>query len=104
MGDFERWGEGPVPAAGGSISNLWAEADPVTGKFGEATVEVLDMKPPTGALTPVMTCKLTTSTTITTCSNTGSPVPISPGHFILVRVTFSPTSAMQTSWRVTFRY
>jgi hypothetical protein len=91
-GDF-KFTEGPIPAAGGSISNLEAEA----GTAVNATVNVID-KTPSGAQTVVMTCMVTGGTK--TCSNTGT-VGIVALHYLMVRI---ETTSTATTWRVSFRY
>jgi len=95
-GEFVYYTEG-VPAGGGQISDLWAEASgPIAS--GKATVNVLDMTPPEGPQTVAMSCEVTVGQS--TCSNTGS-VPIAAGHYMLVQII---TTAKPTRWDVTFRY
>jgi hypothetical protein len=97
-GDFLHWAEGPVPAAGGSISNLWAELGNAMPPGKSATVSVLDITPPAGPQTVVLTCEVTSGHA--TCENTGAET-ILKGHYMLVRVN---TTGPPTSWRVSFRY
>jgi hypothetical protein len=94
--DFE-FTEGPVSAAGGSISNLWAEAGTTVPSKKSSTVNVID-ETPTGVQTVVLTCFVPAGAR--TCSNT-SVVPIEAGHYLMVRI---DTTAPPTSWRVSFRY
>jgi hypothetical protein len=89
--------EGPVPAAGGIISNLWAEAGGALSG-GSATVEVLDLIPPSGPTNTALSCPVAKGGT--TCENKGN-VPIAAGHYMLVRV---KTTALPTTWHVSFRY
>ena len=94
--DF-KFTEGPVSAAGGSVSNLWAEAGTAVAAKKSSTVEVID-ETPAGVQTVVMTC--TVPAGATTCSNTGT-VAIAAGHYLMVRI---ETTASPASWRVSFRY
>ena len=89
--------EGPVPADGGTISSLEAEADaaPATGK--SATVNVLDLTPG-GSHTVAMSC--TIGSGATACSNTGTAAIVAD-HYLLVEIS---TTATATKWQVTFRY
>jgi hypothetical protein len=94
--DF-KFTEGPVSAAGGSISNLWAEGGTTVPPKESSTVNVID-ETPAGVQTVVMSCVVPAGAR--TCSNT-SPAPIEAGHYAMVRV---DTKARPTSWRVSFRY
>jgi len=94
--DFQ-FTEGPVSAAGGSISNLWAEAGTTVPSKKSSTVSVID-ETPAGVQTVVMTCTVPAGTR--TCSNTHT-VPIEAAHYLMVRI---DTTAPPTSWRVSFRY
>ncbi len=97
---FLNLAEGPVPAAGGLISNLWAEAGTALS-HGTATVEVLYLAPPSGPITKtVVTC--TVKTGQTACEDKGSPLAIAAGKYMLVRI--KTTGAPPTSWRAGFRY
>jgi hypothetical protein len=79
--DF-KFTEGPLSAAGGSISNLWAEAGTTVPSKESSTVNVID-ETPAGVRTVVMTC--TVPAGARTCSNT-SAVPIEAGHYLMVRI------------------
>jgi hypothetical protein len=96
--DFLDVAEGPVPAAGGSISNLWAEAGSTMPVGDSATVNVIDMTPTSGPQKVALSCEVTAGQT--TCENTEA-APILKGHYMLVRIN---TTAPRTNWRVTFRY
>jgi hypothetical protein len=96
-GEFERWAEGPVPAAGGSISSLWAETSTPVPAGKSATVNVIDMTPPSGQ-SIVLKCEVTSGST--TCDSTQAE-PIEKGHYLLVRIN---TTAPPATWRVSFRY
>jgi hypothetical protein len=89
--------EGPVSAANGSISNLWAEAGTVVPSAKSSTVNVID-ETPSGVQAVVLSC--TVAAGAKTCSNTGS-VGIAAGDYLMVRVN---TTAPPTTWRVSFRY
>ena len=95
-GDFQ-FTEGPVSAAGGSISNLWAEAGAPVPSKKSSTVNVID-ETPAGVQTVVLTCVVAEGAK--TCSNTKA-IPIEAGHYLMVR---TDTTAAPTSWRVSFRY
>jgi hypothetical protein len=94
--DFD-FTEGPVPAAGGSVSNLQAEAGAAPAAGKNATVNLID-ETPSGAQTVAMTC--TVSGGATTCSNTGT-VAVTAGHYLMVRI---DTTSLATTWRVGVRY
>jgi hypothetical protein len=96
--EFEKWAEGPVPAAGGSVSNLWAEASTPVPAGKSTTVDVIDTTAPSGTPSVVLKCEVTTGNT--TCENT-TAAPIAQGHYMLVRIN---TTAPPATWRVTFRY
>jgi hypothetical protein len=96
--DF-RFTEGPVSAAGGSISNLWAETGTAVPAGSSSNVKVIDENQ-AGIQTMVFECTAPIGPGSTTCSNTGS-VPIAAGHYLMVRI---ETTAPPTSWRVNFRY
>jgi hypothetical protein len=96
--EFEKWAEGPMPAAGGSISNLWAEVSTPVPAGKSTTVNVIDMTPPSGTQSVVLKCEVTTGNT--TCESTKAE-PIPKGHYVLVRIN---TTARPATWRVTFRY
>jgi hypothetical protein len=96
-GDF-IYTEGPVPAAGGSISNLEAQAGSAPAAGKRSIVNVID-ETPTGHQTVVMKCEIYKAKE-TTCSNTGA-IPIDKGHYLMVQI---DTTASPTTWRVTFRY
>jgi len=95
--DFE-FTEGPVPGAGGSISNLWAEAGSLVTAKKSSTVNVID-ETASGAQTVAMSCTIPAGSN--TCSNTGPAVPIAAGHYLMVQIV---STAWPTSWRVSFRY
>jgi hypothetical protein len=100
-GDF-IYTEGPVPAAGGSISDLQAESGSAPTGKKSATVTVID-ETPNGTQHPtVMKCTIPAPLPAPpkTCSNTGA-VPIEPGHYLMVQ---TGGTASATTWRVTFRY
>jgi hypothetical protein len=111
-GNFEVWpkpcptnaqsdfyySQGPVPAAGGSISNLQAQAGS-NAEHGESwLVAVIDEKP-SGAQTVAMTCTVLEKSN--SCSNSGS-VAIAAGDYMLVEI--KPPVGWPTTWRVSFRY
>ena len=89
--------EGPVPAAGGSISNLQAETGVAVSTGKNATVNVID-ETPTGAQTVLMTCMVSEGKR--TCANTGE-TSIAAGHYLMVRI---DSTSSATTWRVSFRY
>ena len=89
--------EGPVPAAGGSISNLQAETSTAVAAGKVVTVNVMD-ETSAGVQTVVMTC--TVAVGATTCSNTGTAA-VAAGHYLMVRI---DTTDSARAWRVTFRY
>lgn len=86
-----------MPAAGGSISNLWAEAGTTVPSKKSSTVSVID-ETPGGVQTVVLTCEVLAAARA--CSNTNT-APIAAGHYLMVRI---DTTAPPTSWRVSFRY
>jgi hypothetical protein len=89
---------GPIPAAGGSVSNLEAKAG-AAARTGEApTVEVVAVTP-AGARTKLLTCALHEGNS--SCSNTGSAA-VSSGDYLMVAL--QSTSWPGTTWRVSFRY
>jgi hypothetical protein len=96
QGDYV-YTEGPVPAAGGSISNLQAQAGSAAAPKKSSLVNVID-ETPAGVQKVAMTCKINAGET--TCSNM-SMVGIAAGHYLMVRI---DTTASATTWRVTFRY
>ncbi len=89
--------EGPVPAAGASVSNLQAEAGAPVPLKKTSTVNVIDMAPGMGQKV-ILSC--TVPVGATTCSNTGT-VTVAAGHYLLVQIV---TTAPQTTWRAGFRY
>jgi hypothetical protein len=89
--------EGPVPAAGGSISNLQAETGTAVGSGKVVTVNVID-ETPAGVQTVAMTCTVAVGST--TCNNTGTAA-VAAGHYLMVRI---DTTDSARTWRVTFRY
>jgi len=89
--------EGPVPAAGGSVSNLWAEAGSAVASKDSSTVSVIK-ETPAGVQKVVMTC--TVPAGATSCSNTATAA-VAAGEYLLVQIA---TTAFPTSWRVGFRY
>jgi hypothetical protein len=97
-GDDIKFTEGPVSAAGGSLSNLQAETGAAVEAGKNATVNVID-ETPTGAQTVMMTCEVASGGT--TCSNTGS-APVAAGHYLMVRI--NTTSSPTSWWRVSFRF
>jgi hypothetical protein len=96
-GDDFMFTEGPVPAAGGSISNLQAETGVAVSSGKNATVNVID-ETPTGAQTVVMTCVVSEGKR--TCANTGA-TSIAAGDYLMVRIDSTSSAA---AWRVSFRY
>jgi hypothetical protein len=94
--DFQ-FTEGPVPAAGGLVSNLQAEAAAAVPMGKSTTVNVLD-ETPAGAQTVVLSCPVAVGAR--TCANPGT-VTVAAGHYLMVRI---DTTAPGTGWRVAFRF
>src|SRR5262249_35910286 len=88
--------EGPVPAGGGTVTNLEVATDTAPGAGKTFVINVQDNT--TGAT--LLSCSITVSRK--TCTNTGS-APIPAGHYLQVQVTGLPTRGAPSS-RVTFRY
>jgi hypothetical protein len=86
-----------VPAAGGSVSNLWAEAGSAVASKDSSTVSVIK-ETTTGVQKVVMTC--TVPAGASTCSNPATAA-VAAGEYLLVQIS---TTAYPTSWRVSFRY
>jgi hypothetical protein len=89
--------EGPVPAGGGTVTNLVATVDVAPG--GAATHTVAVMNNTTGAV--LLSCVMTG--TQTSCQNTGSAA-VSAGQYLQVRVSNAGGAANNHSFRATFRY
>jgi hypothetical protein len=88
--------EGPVPAGGGTVTNL--EATNSSTASGDWLAEVIDNT--TG--TTLLSCTiLNTSGTSPFCQNTGT-ASVAAGHYLQVKVTTN--SGGNKNWRVTFRY
>ena len=94
--DF-KFTEGPVPAAGASVSKLQAEAGAVMSGERSATVNVID-ETPAGVQKVVMTCTVAGGNK--TCVNAGTAAVVA-GDYLMVRI---DTTGPGTFWRVTFRY
>jgi hypothetical protein len=96
--------EGPVPAGGGTVSNLEATTDTAMTGSQSWTIDVIDNTAPTAVVLLSCTINATTSLSTTTCQNTGSAA-VAAGHYLEVKATKggSPLPA-DKPFRVTFRY
>ena len=95
-----RYLEGPVPAGGGSVSNLEATSD--TGPTGAGTylIEIVDNT--TGGT--LLSCSITAASPTQSCENNGT-TPVAAGHYLQVRMTKTGSpSPKDTALRITFRY
>jgi hypothetical protein len=95
--------EGPVPAGGGTVSNIEALIEtPVTGAQ-TWTIEVVDNT--TGSSLLSCTINTTTSLSASACRSTGSAA-VAAGHYLEVRSTKSQVTPVpgDRAVRVSFRY
>jgi hypothetical protein len=94
--------EGPVPAGGGTITNLEATTNTAMTGTQSWTIDVIDNA--TGSVLLSCTINTTTSLSTTACQNTGSAA-VAAGHYLQVKATKggSPLPA-DKPFRVTFRY
>jgi hypothetical protein len=87
---------GPIPASGGTITNLFVQLDNnVTGTGASWTATVLDNGVPTAVF-----CTIPTGSQ--SCTS-GASVAIAAGHWLQVKVT-SVNGPAGRNWRVSFRY
>jgi hypothetical protein len=92
--------EGPVPAGGGSVTNLVGTTNNAVSGTGAWLIEVVDNN--TG--TTLLSCTISVGTGGTSCQNTGSAA-VSAGHYLMVRVSRSGSPLPSGSqFRVSFRY
>lgn len=90
--------EGPVPAAGGSISNLQAQSGEAAGRGESWEVSIIEAAA-SGAQSVAMSCLVSEGTSA--CSDPASSA-IAAGDY--VRVSVQSGRAERQSWRVSFRY
>jgi hypothetical protein len=90
---------GPTPASGATVSKLYADSNASVSGFDTVFVAVIDNT--TGAT--LLWCAVT-SLTKSSCSNTGSSVPVAAGDNIEVKLTATGASGNNKQWRVRFRY
>jgi hypothetical protein len=92
---------GPVPAGGGSVSNLQAFTDAVPAVGASVVITVIDNT--TGV--PKLSCTITSaSVPASSCSNNGS-APVAAGDYLEVQVATSNDNSLQDKhYRVSFRY
>jgi hypothetical protein len=91
--------EGPVPAGGGTLTNLEATSTGTPTAGQSYAVDVLDNT--TGNV--LLSCTVTSSSSPAGyCSNTGTAT-VNAGVYLEVRIT-SAGGAPNKAWRVTFRY
>ena len=95
--DF-AYAQGPMPAAGGALSNLEAQAGEAARRGTSWTVAVLD-ETPQGVKTIALSCMV--SEGASSCSNPGS-ASVHPGDYLMVEI--EPGGGHLTTWRVSFRY
>ena len=92
------YAEGPVPAAGGSLSNLIAEAG-VSAPRADSWEVVVTIQSAAGARTVAVTCTVDEGSR--TCSHSGTTA-VQAGDYLMVSVRSG--AVWPTTWRVSFRY
>ncbi len=88
--------DGPVPAGGGSVTNLEAVVNTAPTAGQSHVVEVMNNT--TG--TTLLSCTVTAGNS--SCQNVGSAA-VPAGHYLQVRID-NVGGASNRKWRVTFRY
>jgi hypothetical protein len=89
--------DGPVPAGGGTVSNLEATVNTAPGVGNTHTVTVQNAS--TG--TDLLSCQIIGTAVF--CQNAGSAA-VGAGAYVRVRVNHSAGAPTNSNFRVTFRY
>jgi hypothetical protein len=90
---------GPVPAAGATVSDLYAQTSANVGGGDTADVTVIDNT--TG--TTLLTCEVTVLTT-NNCEDALGSATAAAGDSIEVEITDNSSAVDGNLWRVSFRY
>jgi hypothetical protein len=90
---------GPAPAAGETITNLYATTSATLGSKESVLVSVID----NSSGTTLLSCTVT-SASKGACSNASGSGTAAPGDYVEVKLTGIGSRWYFGQWRVTFRY